>query len=188
MKPLDFFLALYIFFSLNMAFAKMPPYKDTGVALDTLAPELQVRDIENKPQTLSSLSGENGLVLVFFRSADWCPFCKRHLLEMKTWEDPLQKQGYKIAAVSYDSIETLKTFSQANSLPYPLLADQKHQTIISFNVLNQEEAPGTMGYGIPYPGAMIIDNKGLVKFKYFYEGYKDRVNLQQILTALPTKH
>ena len=42
-----------------------------GVAAGKLAPPFRARDQFAEEQTLSSLMGRNGLVLLFFRSADW---------------------------------------------------------------------------------------------------------------------
>ena len=50
----------------NAAAQDMP-----GVAVGKSAPTFQARDQFGKEQTISSLMGRNGLVLVFFRSADW---------------------------------------------------------------------------------------------------------------------
>jgi hypothetical protein len=50
----------------NAAAQDMP-----GVAVGKSAPTFQARDQFGKEQTISSLMGRNGLLLVFFRSADW---------------------------------------------------------------------------------------------------------------------
>ncbi len=42
-----------------------------GVPAGKLAPSFRARDQFAKEQTLSSLMGPNGVVLLFFRSADW---------------------------------------------------------------------------------------------------------------------
>ena len=42
-----------------------------GVSAGEHAPAFRARDQFAKEQTLSSLMGPNGLVLLFFRSADW---------------------------------------------------------------------------------------------------------------------
>jgi len=42
-----------------------------GVPAGKPAPPFRARDQFAKEQTLSSLMGPNGLVLLFFRSADW---------------------------------------------------------------------------------------------------------------------
>jgi len=42
-----------------------------GIEAGKKAPGIQARDQYGKKQTLSSLVGPKGLVLLFFRSADW---------------------------------------------------------------------------------------------------------------------
>ena len=52
--------------ALSLAAQNLP-----GVPAGKLAPPFRARDQFAKEQTLSSLMGPNGLVLLFFRSADW---------------------------------------------------------------------------------------------------------------------
>jgi hypothetical protein len=52
--------------ALNLAAQDMP-----GVPAGKPAPPFRARDQFAKEQTLSSLMGPKGLVLLFFRSADW---------------------------------------------------------------------------------------------------------------------
>jgi hypothetical protein len=61
-------LAGLVFFGtvLSLAAQDMP-----GVPAGKPAPPFRARDQFAKEQTLSSLMGPNGLVLLFFRSADW---------------------------------------------------------------------------------------------------------------------
>lgn len=47
------------------------PIEKRGPALGSKAPELRLQDQGGSEQTLATLSGENGLVLLFVRSADW---------------------------------------------------------------------------------------------------------------------
>jgi hypothetical protein len=43
----------------------------TGLAADATAPEFSLPDQFGQRRTMESLMGPQGLVLVFFRSADW---------------------------------------------------------------------------------------------------------------------
>lgn len=52
--------------ALSFAAQEMP-----GVPTGKSAPSFRARDQFGKEQTLSSLMGPNGVVLLFFRSADW---------------------------------------------------------------------------------------------------------------------
>ena len=43
----------------------------TGPAVGSPVPDFSAQDQEGRRQTLKSVSGPNGTMLVFFRSADW---------------------------------------------------------------------------------------------------------------------
>jgi cytochrome oxidase Cu insertion factor (SCO1/SenC/PrrC family) len=45
--------------------------EDPGVKVGAKVPAFQLPDQNGKTQTLASLRGPKGLMLVFFRSADW---------------------------------------------------------------------------------------------------------------------
>jgi peroxiredoxin len=44
--------------------------------------------------------GPNGVVLLFFRTADWGPFCKQQLVQLQNARDKFQQHGIGLAAVS----------------------------------------------------------------------------------------
>ena len=44
---------------------------DSGFAAGALAPDFELPDQSGRPRNWKSLAGPRGLVLVFFRSADW---------------------------------------------------------------------------------------------------------------------
>jgi len=48
-----------------------PQSKEVGPAAGQRIPPFKARDQFGREQTLSSLSGPNGLILLFVRSADW---------------------------------------------------------------------------------------------------------------------
>ena len=48
-----------------------PPEITTGPEAGEKAPDFEVVDHHGRTQTLKSLSGPNGLLLLFHRSADW---------------------------------------------------------------------------------------------------------------------
>jgi len=165
------------------SFADQPPM-DTGPELGSQIPELSVLDQFGDKQQLSNIMGEKGTIVVLFRSADWCPFCKRHLLELNAEADKFKQLGYGVTAISYDTPKILRTFSQNKKLKYSLLSDQKVATFKALNVVNKENEPGDRHYGIPYPGVIVVNPEGKIIHKYFFEGYKKRVKFKTLLTDL----
>src|SRR4051812_46906013 len=62
----------------------LPDVQQLGPSVGTRVPDFSLRDQQGQSRTLSSLMGPKGLMLVFYRSADWCPYCKTQLAELET--------------------------------------------------------------------------------------------------------
>ncbi|WP_440875190.1 peroxiredoxin family protein [Thalassotalea sp. PLHSN55] len=182
-KALSFLTPLLLMLSTSIVFADQPSI-DVGPKVGQSSPQISVVDINNQQPTINQLSGQNGVIVVFFRSADWCPFCKKHLIELNQQADKFKKLGFGLAAISYDNTDILKSFSQEKAISYPLLSDQNVETMIAFNVLNTDYQPADDHYGIPYPGVVVIDKNGKVLDKHFFEGYKQRVKFADLHKAL----
>ena len=93
----------------------------------------------------------------------------------------IRKQGLGVAAISYDPIGVLKNFAGRQHIAYPLLSDTDSKIIRAFDIFNETTKPGTLTYGIPYPGVYIVDVQGKVVSKYFEDDYKDRISTADIL-------
>ena len=157
---------------------------DVGPTLGDKAPSLTVIDKNKATVSIDDLTAEKGLIILFFRSADWCPFCKKHLIELQGVADKFKALGYGVAAISYDDTEVLKSFTLKHSLTYPLLSDQSAATVKAYAVLNKDSKMGDDNYGIPYPGVVIINPAGKVVHKYFFKGYRKRVMFVELYEQL----
>jgi len=149
-----------------------------GLQPGVKAPEIALADQSGKPQTLSTLTGPNGLLLLFFRSADWCPFCKGQLVDLERAQKLFATKGINVAGVSYDSPEVLAEFSQRKSITYPLLSDSSSKLIDAFGVRNVE-ATGAQA-GIPVPGYYLINKQGVIEKQFFEDGYINRLTANNV--------
>jgi len=157
---------------------------NVGPTLGKQAPDISVVNTQEQAVNIKQLSSEQGLIILFFRSADWCPFCKKHLIELNEHAEQFAKLGYGLAAISYDNTDILKTFTDQKNISYPLLSDQNVQTMLAYGIVNSEYALGSDHYGIPYPGVVVIDNTGKVTHKHFFKGYKKRVKFADLYQQL----
>ncbi|TQV72021.1 peroxiredoxin family protein [Aliikangiella marina] len=180
-----YFLVIAAFVAIHMQIsANTLEEKDTGVPINQPVPALSAIGIDGSAQNLAQLSGQKGTILIFHRSADWCPYCKRHLIEFNKWNNKFAELGYNLVAISYDSVEVLKRFTEKEGIQYALIADQNQQTMKSFEVLNTDYEPGHRHYGIPFPGVMVVNKSGILTYKYFYQGYKHRVVISDLYEKL----
>jgi len=68
---------------------------DVGPAVGAKVPGIQAADLTGARVKLRDVAGKNGVVLVFFRSAKWCPYCQAQLMALKDAPRPLAERGYK---------------------------------------------------------------------------------------------
>jgi hypothetical protein len=104
-------------------------------------------------------------------------------VELQEKKAEFEKNGLKVASVSYDSVEILKSFGDRVGITFPMLADPDSKIIRDFGILNESIQKGTPMYGIPYPGSYVIDTHGTVQSKYFAPDYRERYTSGDILLA-----
>jgi peroxiredoxin len=144
-----------------------PPLRDVqklGPQTGTRVPDFTLLDQKGQSRTLASLMGPKGLMLGFYRSADWCPYCKTQLAELQTRTADLAKNGIGLAAVSYDAVPILADFSKRRGITYPLLSDPGSATIKRYGILNTT-VPETnqQSYGIPFPGTFMLNTQAVIR-------------------------
>lgn len=151
-----------------------------GPVVGAPAPEVSLTGPDGKV-SFADLAGEKGTVVAFFRSADWCPYCQKQLVELEEAAAPLAGQGWTLAGVSYDSPETLAKFRETKGLTYGLYADTGSAAIDAFQLRNHEMPAGSRYDGIPHPAIVFIGADGIVKAVMREEGYKTRPSVASIL-------
>jgi len=98
--------------------------------------------------------------------------------------DQIEAMGVNVVALTYDSVETLKTVQEDQDIQFPLLHDEAVSIVNAFGVRNLDYEPGHRIYGIPYPGIFLIDPDGVIKAKFAEERYQDRPPFEDVLEAI----
>lgn len=157
---------------------------DIGPAVGARVPPFAARDASGAPRSLASLYGRRGLVLVFFRSARWCPYCQRQLMDLRDAQAALEKRGYALAAISYDKPDALTTFGRKWNVGYTLLSDDGSKMIDAFQLRDPQYSADSFAYGVPKPSIFVLDRRGVVRAKIAREGYQIRPSNDEILAAV----
>ena len=159
--------------------------EDLGPPVGVKAPDIGTRpDQTGKPRTLPNLMGKNGLVLMFFRSADWCPYCQAQLIDVNGGVAEIEKRGYRVAALSYDSPEILQAFTIKRHIAYTFLSDPKSEVIDTYKLRDPQYAQGSRAYGVPRPIIFILNNDGIIKAKLYEESFKVRPPVTAVISKL----
>ena len=146
--------------------------------------DFRLPDQNGTVRTRDALMGPNGLMLVFSRSADWCPYCKTQLVELQSRLPELKKKGIGLAAMTYDSPAILADFSRRRHITFPLLSDAGSATIKAYGLLNTTVDTASTNYGIPFPGTFLVNRQGVVTARFFEEAYQERNTVASILLKL----
>lgn len=171
--------------ALVAATASAAPDESWGPALGSVIPDqLETTDQDGNKQSFNSLAGEKGLVVVFLRSLDWCRFCKGQAKELNNRVADFNQRGLQLVVLSYDSVETLKSFQLKHAPGLTFLSDPESRVIKAFGILNEREKPNSRGYGIPNPGIIIIDAGAVMRAKFAEKSYRHRPQIDAVLAAI----
>jgi peroxiredoxin len=112
-------------------------------------------------------------------------YCRGQLVQLQHDQPMLQRAGFGLAAISYDSAAVLREFAARKGITFPLLADHESNVIQSFGVANRRYPKGTLldvtseqitnalgdvpVYGVAYPSVFVIDPRGKLVWRFVSE-------------------
>jgi len=179
-----------------------------GPQVGEKVPDFSLKDQNGNTRTLQSIMGSKGAMIIFVRSADWCPYCKTQLVELQSQLSQLKARGLGVASISYDSEAILAAFSKQHGITYPMLADAGSVTIKRFGILNPLPELALSGgaddpelkaevakyvsvngarqqqVGMAFPGAFFVDRSGRVTARFFEDAYVERNTVSNLLVKL----
>lgn len=154
-------------------------------AVGDKAPPVAAVDSSGKARTLKQVAGRKGTVLMFFRSASWCPFCKAQLIAMnEKAAEGLASRGYTLVGLSYDSTEVLAKFAAERKVSWPLLSDPQSKVIDGWQLRDPAYPVGNKAHGVPLASVYVIDRKGIVRARLMEANYRVRPQPEAVLAAV----
>jgi glutaredoxin-dependent peroxiredoxin len=141
-------------------------------------PDFQLHDQDKKQRELREFLGKK-VVLAFFPGA-FTGVCTK---EMCAFRDSLQDLPGEVVAVSVNDPFTNKGFAEANKLQFPILSDYTRETVKRLNIFHNDFA-GLKGYVAAKRSVFILDQKGVVRYKWVSEDPAKEPNYEEIKTQL----
>jgi len=142
---------------------------------------LEAPDQNGAMQSLESLYGSNGVVVLFVRSADWCPFCRTQLADVNSRLPEFTALGLNVVTVSIDEVELIKKFADSADISYTMLADPSGDINESLNIRDPQYPVGSAAFGVPRPTLYVIDRAGTVRARYMEPTFRTRPDLDVVL-------
>ena len=97
-------------------------------------------------------------------------------MELQQHVDAFEQAGIGIVVITYDAPELQQDFIESEGITYPLISDIDAATMVALGILNEDYQPGDRVYGIPHPGAFVVDPRQEIVGKIFVESYRVRVD------------
>lgn len=195
---LPVFLILFLTTFTSAQDFAMSADKVNPVLISSTIPDVAVKNIDGETVKLRDIVKEKPTILVFYRGG-WCPYCNKHLADLKKIEDDLSNEGYQVFAISADRPDLLKRTLDKNELTYTLLSDAPMTAAKAFGIafkMEDKAVENYKSYGIdlekdsgydhhllPAPAVFIIDQQGMIKFSYVNPNYKERIDGGILLAA-----
>ncbi|WP_164847452.1 peroxiredoxin family protein [Sphingobium algorifonticola] len=156
-----------------------------GIAVSAPLPaKAVVRDTAGKPVSLAQMKGRKGALIVFFRSAAWCPYCKAQLKSLTDVAQAARSRGIAMAAISYDAPAVLDKFAKAETLGFPLYSDGGSRLIDTLKLRDPRYDSSSYANGVPYPTILLVGPDGRVKAKVVETDYKIRPSNADVVALL----
>jgi peroxiredoxin len=188
LKAAHFVVAFSIVVCTMTAAAQEAPRKidltRLGPQVGETVPEFKLQGGDGTWWTRDSIMGPQGAMLVFSRSADWCPYCKTQIIELQSRLPELKSKGLGLAVITYDSPAVLADFAKRRNITFPLLSDPASHAIKTFGILNTTVDQKSTNFGIPFPGTFIVNRAGIVMARFFEDAYQERTTVSNILLKL----
>ena len=149
---------------------------DPGPQIGSMFPGVKATYKGRDISLINEFAGPNGTAFIATRSAEWCPFCMKQMIQLQEYKADFDAAGIGMVAITYDDPALQQVFVDKFGIQYPLLHDVDTLTFKTLGILNEDYAPGESAYGIPHPGMIVIDRNGIIVGKQFLEAYSVRVD------------
>lgn len=149
-----------------------------SVAIGDKMPDFQLHDQDRKQRSMQEFLGKK-VVLAFFPGA----FTGACTKEMCTFRDSLESLPGQVVAISVNDPFSNKGFADVHKLQFPILSDYTRSTIKDLNIFHNDFA-GLKGYMAAKRSVFVLDEKGVVRYRWISEDPTKEPNYDEIKQTL----
>jgi len=133
--------------------------------------------------------GDKSWAILFSHPSDYTPVCTTELARVAELLPEFAKRNVKPIALSIDNVEShkgwiedIKSYGKLSSFDYPIIADDKRELAVKFNMLDKDEV-NTQGIPLTCRAVFIIDNTKKLRLSILYPATTGR-NFDEILRVI----
>lgn len=190
---------------LALAFATLDSHAEIAASAEqteplpagVAAPGFTARNADGSNFVFDPSSLDRPVMLIFYRGG-WCPYCNRHLAELRHVVPELEQRGMDVYFLSADSPANLASalHGDAEGLDYTLLSDARLGAAEAFGLafrvpddyyrqakeygLDLEEASGETHHALPVPAVYLISAAGVILIAHSEPDYTQRLSAEEL--------
>ena len=171
-----------------------------GLQVNQAAPDFSGKDQYGKTITLKSLLKKGNVLLVFYRG-EWCPYCNKYLKELEESLLTISAKGASVVAVTPEKPEYVAKSVEKTKATFPILHDEALKIMKSYDVAYKLDSKALNKYkkinvdlnvingpvnseNLPVPAVYIIDQKGIIVYRFFDPNYTNRAPISSLIKYL----
>ncbi|WP_109474501.1 thioredoxin-dependent thiol peroxidase [Ornithinimicrobium cavernae] len=124
------------------------------------APDWTLPDATGDQVSLGDFRGRK--LIIYFYPAAMTPGCTTQACDFRDNLAVLQQHGYAVVGVSPDSPEKLATFTDKESLTFPVLADEDRSVLTAYGAFGEKKLYGKTVTGV-IRSTIVVDEEGTVE-------------------------
>jgi peroxiredoxin len=144
-------------------------------------PDFQLFDQDRKLRTLKEFQGKK-VVLAFFPGA-FTSVCTKEMCTFRDTMQTLSGLNAQVVGISVNDPFTNKAFAEANKLQFPILSDYGREVVRKYNAFHDDFA-GLKGYTAAKRSVFVLDDKGMVRYRWVSEDPGKQPDYEEIENAL----
>lgn len=170
-----------------------------AVAVGTPAPAFSLPDQQGQSRTLEELRREGPVVISFYRGA-WCPYCNLELRALQATVPEMAAIGARLVAISPQTPDNSLSTAEKHELGFPVLSDVSNHIARAYGLvfalpedlrsvyatfgIDVVAANGDETFELPLPATFVIDDAGVIRWRFVDPDYTRRADPQGVLAAL----
>jgi len=172
---------------------------EQSLKMGDLVPDFTLNNASGKSVSFKSLLAQGKVVISFYRGG-WCPYCNLELRALEQSLPQIKALGATLVAISPETPDSSLSTSEKNNLTFEVLSDLKNQIARQFGLvftLPEELRPiyeqfgidipaynGDRTFELPLPATYVVNTDGKVIHSFVNADYTQRLDPNEILTAL----
>lgn len=164
-----------------------------------LMPPFLLPDDKGRLTRLQDILSEGPAAICFHRG-HWCPFCRTNITALARVQDQVAAVGARLVAITPDRATYTAALRSLSGARFPILTDLDNGYALSLNLaiwLDPEmqgfirerghdlpKFQGNASWMVPVPATFVVGKDAVIAARYFDPDYRERMSIEDLLSAL----